>query len=64
MHWSGTPFSRTPEDRGRELVRMKRTYLLLLGLGLLFLIQAGGVAWSQVTERVSVDSAGAEGNNA
>jgi Tol biopolymer transport system component len=33
-------------------------------LGLLFLLQTGGVAWSQVTERVSVDSAGAEGNNA
>ena len=45
-------------------MRMKRTYLLLLGLGLLFLIQAGGVAWSQVTDRVSVDSAGVEGNNA
>ena len=43
-------------------MRMKRTYLLLLGLGLLFLVQAEGVAWSQVTERVSVDSTGAEGN--
>ncbi len=42
-------------------MRMKRTYLLLLGLGLCFSLQAGGgIAWSQVTERVSVDSAGAE----
>jgi Tol biopolymer transport system component len=45
-------------------VRLKRIWLLLVGLGLLFLIQAGGVAWSQVTERVSVDSDGAEGDNA
>lgn len=46
-------------------MRMKRTYLLLLGLGLCFSLQAGGgIAWSQVTERVSVDSAGVEGNNA
>jgi Tol biopolymer transport system component len=46
------------------LARLKRTYLLLLGLGLYLCLQAGGIAWSQVTERVSVDSAGAEGNNA
>ena len=45
-------------------MRLKRLWLLLVGLGLLFLIQAGGVAWSQVTERLSVDSAGVEGNNA
>lgn len=45
-------------------MRLKRIWLLLVGLGLLFLIQAGGVAWSQVTERLSVDSAGVEGNNA
>jgi Tol biopolymer transport system component len=43
---------------------MKRKGRLLLVLGLLFLVQAGGIAWSQVTERVSVDSAGVEGNNA
>ena len=45
-------------------MRLKRIWLLLVGLGLLFLIQAGGVAWSQVTERVSVDSAGDEANSA
>jgi Tol biopolymer transport system component len=45
-------------------VKMKRTYLLLLGFGLYLCLQAGGVAWSQVTERVSVDSAGNEGDNA
>ena len=54
------PFFRRLKNEGEKLVRMKRTYLLLLGLGLLFLVQAGGVAWSQVTERVSVDSAGAQ----
>ena len=43
---------------------MKRTYLLLLGLGLYFSLQAGVIAWAQVTERVSVDSAGVEGNSA
>jgi Tol biopolymer transport system component len=43
---------------------LKRKGLLLFVLGLLFLVQAGGIAWSQVTERVSVDSAGVEGNNA
>jgi Tol biopolymer transport system component len=37
---------------------------LLFLLGVLFLLQAGGIAWSQVTERVSVDSAGGEANNA
>ena len=41
-------------------MRMKRTYLMLLGLGLYLFLQAGGVAWSQVTERVSVDSDGNE----
>ncbi|MGW8180229.1 MAG: hypothetical protein ACWGQW_15935, partial [bacterium] len=35
--------------------------LLLLSLGLLFLIQVGGICWSQTTERVSVDSDGNEG---
>jgi len=45
-------------------VKMKRKGRLLLVLGLFFLVQAGGVAWSQVTERLSVDSAGVEGNNA
>ncbi|MEE9119683.1 MAG: hypothetical protein V3U56_00160 [Syntrophobacteria bacterium] len=43
---------------------MKRKGRLLLVLGLVFLVQAGGIAWSQVTERASVDSAGVEGNNA
>jgi Tol biopolymer transport system component len=43
---------------------MKRKGRLLLVLGIVFLVQAGGIAWSQVTERVSVDSAGVEGNNA
>lgn len=45
-------------------MRMKRKGWLLVVLGLFFLVQAGGVAWSQVTERVSVDSAGLEGNSA
>jgi Tol biopolymer transport system component len=58
------PFFRRLKNEGEKLVRMKRIWLLLVGLGLLFLIQAGGIAWSQVTERVSVDSAGVEGNNA
>ncbi|MBE9534530.1 MAG: PD40 domain-containing protein, partial [Proteobacteria bacterium] len=43
---------------------MKRKGRLLLVLGLFFLVQAGGTAWSQVTERASVDSAGVEGNDA
>jgi Tol biopolymer transport system component len=42
---------------------MKRQTLLLLSLGLLFLIQARGISWSQTTERVSVDTAGIEGDN-
>ncbi len=41
-------------------MRLRRKYLLLLGLGLYLCLQAGGIAWSQVTERVSVDSAGAQ----
>jgi len=44
-------------------VRMKRKGRLLLVLGIVFLVLAGGIAWSQVTERVSVDSAGAEGDD-
>ena len=45
---------------------MKRKGHLLISLGLFFLLQAVGgvVCWSQTTERVSVDSAGTEGNNA
>jgi hypothetical protein len=43
---------------------MKCKSLLFFMLGVLFLLQAVGVAWSQVTERVSVNSAGGEGNNA
>jgi Tol biopolymer transport system component len=43
---------------------MKRKGRLLLVLGIVFLVLAGGIAWSQVTDRVSVDSAGVEGNNA
>jgi Tol biopolymer transport system component len=45
-------------------VRMKRKGRLLFVLGLVFLVQTGGIAWSQVTERVSVDTTGGEGNNA
>ncbi len=41
---------------------MRRKALLLLSLGLLFLRQAGGICWSQTTERVSVDTAGVEGD--
>jgi len=44
-----------------ESVGMKHKALLLLSLGLLFLIQVGGICWSQTTERVSVDSDGNEG---
>jgi Tol biopolymer transport system component len=43
---------------------MKGKSQLLISLGFFFLIQAGGICWSQTTERVSVDSAGTEGNNA
>jgi Tol biopolymer transport system component len=42
---------------------MKRKGRLLLVLGIVFLVLAGGIAWSQVTERVSVDSAGVEGDD-
>jgi Tol biopolymer transport system component len=42
---------------------MKRKGRLLLVLGLLFLVPAGGIAWSQTTERVSVDTTGSDGNN-
>ena len=45
-------------------MRLKQKYLLVLGLGLYLCLQAGGIAWSQVTERVSVDSAGNEANGA
>ena len=45
-------------------MKMKRTYLLLLGLGLYLSLQAGGVAWSQVTERVSVDTTGSDADSA
>ena len=45
-------------------MRMKHKGRLLLVLGIVFLVLAWGIAWSQVTERVSVDSAGNEGNNA
>ena len=38
--------------------------LLLLNLGLLFLLQAGGICWSQTTERVSVNSFDADSNGA
>jgi len=64
LHPHGGPVFPSPEDRGRELVRMKRKGRLLLVLGIVFLVLAWGIAWSQVTERVSVDSAGNEGNNA
>jgi Tol biopolymer transport system component len=42
---------------------MKGKALLLLGLGLLFLIQARGICWSQTTTRVSVDTAGDDSND-
>ena len=45
-------------------MRMKHKGRLLLVLGLLFLIQAGGVAWSQVTERLSVDTTGSDADSA
>lgn len=45
-------------------MRLNRIWLLLVGLGLLFLIQAGGIAWSQVTERVSVDTTGSDADSA
>ena len=44
-------------------MRMKRKSLLLLVLGLVFLVQAGGIAWSQVTERVSVDTTGSDADS-
>lgn len=43
---------------------MKCKGRLLFVLGGLFLLLAWGVAWSQVTERVSVNSVGGEANNA
>ena len=43
---------------------MKRTYLLLIGLGLDLSLQAGEIAWSQVTERVSVDTTGSDADSA
>ena len=43
---------------------MKRTYLLLIGLGLYLSLQAGEIAWSQVTERVSVDTTGSDADSA
>jgi Tol biopolymer transport system component len=39
-------------------------YLLVLGLGLYLCLQAGGVAWPQVTERVSVDTTGSDADSA
>ncbi len=44
-------------------MRLKRKYLLLLGLGLYLCLQAGGIAWSQVTERVSVDTTGGDADS-
>jgi len=41
---------------------MKRKGWLLLVLGLVFLVHAGGIAWSQVTERVSLHSDGTQGD--
>jgi hypothetical protein len=45
-------------------VRMKRKGRLLLVLGIVFLVLAGGIAWSQVTERVSVDTTGSDADSA
>jgi Tol biopolymer transport system component len=41
---------------------MKGKVHLIISLGLLFLMLAWGICWSQTTERVSVDSAGVEGD--
>jgi Tol biopolymer transport system component len=43
---------------------MRRKGHLLLTLGLFFLIQAGGICWSQTTERISLGPGGIEGNDA
>jgi hypothetical protein len=48
----------------RKSVGIKGKALILLSLGLLFLIQTGGISWSQTTERVSLGPGGIEGNNA
>ena len=45
-------------------MRMKRKGRLLLVLGIVFLVLAGGIAWSQVTERVSVDTTGSDADSA
>jgi Tol biopolymer transport system component len=45
-----------------ESVGMKRKGNLLISFGLFFLVQAGGICWSQTTTRVSVDSAGGDSN--
>jgi Tol biopolymer transport system component len=42
---------------------MKRKGWLLLVLGIVFLVQTGGIAWSQVTERVSVDTTGSDADS-
>ena len=42
---------------------MRKT-LLILSLGLFFLVQAGGICWSQTTERVSVSALGGDSNGA
>jgi Tol biopolymer transport system component len=43
---------------------MKHKGRLFLVFGLLFLVQAGGIAWSQTTERVSVDTTGNDADSA
>ena len=43
---------------------MKGKGHLLISLGLFFLIQAGGICWSQTTERISLGPGGIEGNDA
>ena len=45
-------------------MRIKGKSWLLLGLGLVFLFQAGGICWSQSTERVSVDTNGDDADSA
>ena len=44
-------------------MRMKHKGRLLLVLGIVFLVLAWGIAWSQVTERLSVDTTGSDADS-